>query len=85
MDSVSSLLIVNRYDNTTGTCTVPPGGDRDYYFSVFLTVFGGKFGFFDVELNGDLICTVTSNLTQISEFETTSCNGSAYAVEGKDS
>ena len=82
MDSITSLFIVYRYDNTTGTFTVPSGGDGDYYFSAFLTVFGGKFGYFDVEVNGKLICTISSNLTQTSEFETTSCNGVAYAVEG---
>ena len=69
-----------RYDNTTGTFTVPPGGDGTYYFFTFLTVFGQSY--FDVEINGELICTVSSNLTQTSEFEITSCNGAAYAVEG---
>ena len=43
---------------------------------------GGEFGYFYVEINGELICTIYSNLTQTSEFETTSCNGAAYAVEG---
>ena len=83
--SNTSLFIVCRYDNTTGTFTVPSGGNGYYYFSMFLTVNGGEFGYFDVEINGEVICTVYSNLTQTSEFETTSCNGAAYAVEGTHS
>ena len=74
MGSITSLFIVFRNDNMTGTFTVPPGGDGYYYFSVFLTVDGGEFGYFDVEVNGKRICTVFSNLTQTSEIdsETTS-------------
>ena len=30
MDFITSLFIVYRYDNTTGTFTVPPGGDGFY-------------------------------------------------------
>ena len=82
MDFITSLFIVCRYNNSTGIFTVPSGGNGYYYFSVFLTVNSGEFGYFDVEINGELICTVSSNLTQASEFETTSCNGAAYAVEG---
>ena len=35
MDSITSMFIVYRYDNTTRTFTVPPGGDGFYYFSVY--------------------------------------------------
>ena len=35
MNSITSLYIVYRYDNTTGSFTVPPGGDGFYYFSVY--------------------------------------------------
>ena len=35
MDSITSLFIVNRYDSTNGTFTVPPGGDGFYNFSVY--------------------------------------------------
>ena len=35
MDSIASLFIVYRYDSTTGTFTVPPGGDGFYYFYVY--------------------------------------------------
>ena len=73
-----------RYDSTTGTFTVPPGADGFYYFSVFLIVDGDIDAAFDVEINGELICTVFSDLTSSSanNSETTTCSGVAYAFEG---
>ena len=84
MDSTISLPIVYRYDNTTGIFTVPPGGDGFYYFSVFLMVVGAESSLFDVEHNGQLICTVYSDLTEspASDWEVTSCNAITNAVEG---
>ena len=35
MNTTTSLFIVCRYDSTTGTFTVPPGGDEYDYFSVY--------------------------------------------------
>ena len=29
------VIVVYRYNSTTGTFTVPPGGDGFYYFSVY--------------------------------------------------
>ena len=73
-----------RYDSSTGTFTVPPGGDGFYYFSSFLTAHGDESGTFDVELNGELTCTVYNDFTESpsSDYEITTCNGVAYAVEG---
>ena len=51
---------------------MPPGGAGYYYFSVFLTVDGDEAAYFDVELNGDLLCTVYGDLSE----------SVAYAVEG---
>ena len=64
---------------------MPPGGDGYYYFSVFLNVHGDIYVNFDVEVNGELLCTVNSDLTESStaaDFEITSCSGVTYAVEG---
>ena len=84
MDSTNSLIILCRYDNTTGTFTVPPGGDGFYYFSVFLIMVGDEGAGFDVELNGVLVCTAYSDLTEsvASDEEATSCNAIIEAVEG---
>ena len=66
-----------RYDSTTGTFTVPPGGDGYYYFSVYLRVNGDEAGTFDVEINGELLCTAYSDLTESSstDDQITSCSG----------
>ena len=88
LDTKALILLehsfICRYDSSTGTFTVPSGGDGLYYFSVFLIVDGAEFTYFDVELNGQLICTVYSDLTESSanDSETTTCSGVAYAVEG---
>ena len=59
MESTTSLpiLFISSCNSTTGTFTVPPGGDGVYYFSVYLLVIDGEFGIFDMTLNDDVICT----------------------------
>ena len=84
MDSITSLFIVYRYDSTTGTFTVSSGGDGYYYLSVFLTVDGGEYAYFNVEINGERICTAFSDQEESPENDSklTSCSGVVYAVEG---
>ena len=50
-DSTTYLLVIYRYDNTTGIFTVPPGGDGFYYFSVYLLVIPDEIGEFDIHFN----------------------------------
>ena len=78
------IALFSRYDSTTGTFTVPPGGDGFYYFSVFLTALGGKSVYFNVDHNGEEISTVYSDLTSSpsSDHEMASCSAIIYAVEG---
>ena len=45
------------YDSTTGTFTVPPGGDGFYYFSIYLFVQDGEYGRFDIQINGETLCS----------------------------
>ena len=63
---------------------MPPGGDGYYYLSIYLLVDGAESAYFDVELNGELICTVFSDLTEspITDDQITSCSGVTYAIEG---
>ena len=68
--SIASLFIVYRYDSTTGTFTVPSGGDGFYYFSVYLWVRPDRAAYFEIELNGELICTAASD---VNDYEMTSC------------
>ena len=83
-DSITCLFIASRYDSSTGTFTVPPGGNGYYYFSVYSRVNGDESAAFDVAINGERICTVYSDLTESpdSDSEATSCSGVTYAVEG---
>ena len=57
MESTTSLpiLFISSYDTTTGTFTVPPGGDGVYYFSVYLTVEPAEWARFDIRFNEDFI------------------------------
>ena len=79
------VMLFSRYDNTTGTFTVPPGGDGFYYFSVYLTTISSEYAYFDIEINGDRLCSAAADLTEISFGDeiVTSCNSVAQAVEGK--
>ena len=43
-----SLNFIYRYDSTTGSFTVPSGGDGFYYFSVYLLVHNGEYSRFDI-------------------------------------
>ena len=83
-DTITFLFIVYRYDSTTGTFTVPPGGDGYYYFSVYLLVDSDEWGRFNIEINGQILCTA-----QTYQLETTNgegqaaCSAAFYATEGK--
>ena len=79
MDSNTFLLVVCRYNNTTGTFTVPPGGDGFYLFSVYLWVRNDKNAAFDIRINGELLCTA---IAEASEYQMASCIAATYAVEG---
>ena len=63
---------------------MPPGGDGYYYFSAYMRTLGGERSIFDVELNGELICSVTADVqdSNTEDREITTCSGAAYAVEG---
>ena len=83
MDYITSLFVVYRYDSTTGAFTVPPGGDGYYYFSVYLLVDSDEFGRFNIELNGETMCTAQTDQTDtpINEGQAT-CSAASYASEG---
>ena len=86
MGSITSLFIVYRYDSTTGTFTVPPGGNGFYYLSTFLLGQSGELGSFEIEFNGERVCTAYSEQRETSGDDlTTSCTAIAYASEGTSS
>ena len=81
----NSCNFIYRYDTSTGTFTVPPGGDGFYYFSVYLSTVSIESAYFDVEVNGQLLCSAVGELTQMTSGDeiVASCNGIAEVVEGK--
>ena len=83
MDSITSLFIVYRYDNTTGTFTVPPAGDGFYYFSTHLHVRKGDYSYFDIQMNGNTLCTAFSDhLEGMIDAGPAVCSAIAYATPG---
>ena len=83
LPNVIILSTVIRYDSTTGTFTVPPGGDGFYYFSAYLVVEDRESGVFDIELNDETICTAfAQQIDTLNNEENTSCNAAVYVTEG---
>ena len=64
---------------------MPPGGDGFYYFSVYLTTNSDESASFDLEINGELLCSAIGELTQMESTDeiVASCHGIAHIVEGK--
>ena len=83
MDSTNSMLVVYRYDSTTGTFTVPSGADGFYFFSVYLLLENGKAASFDIRINGLRLCTAATDKTETPGDEgQAACNAAAYASAG---
>ena len=85
MDSVTSLFIVYRYDSTTGVFTVPPGGNGFYYFTVYVTTYTSEDAILDLEINGQVLCSITADLDEVADGDGwgISCSGVAQVMEGK--
>ena len=78
-----TIIIINRYDSTTGTFTVPSGGDGYYYFSAYFLVFTAEFALFDIQINGQVLCTARGDETQATiEEAQAGCSATTYATEG---
>ena len=75
---------VFRYDSTSGTFTVPVGGDGYYYFSTYFTVWYFEFALFDIQINGETICTARADrsATTFTDDGHTSCSAATFATEG---
>ena len=63
---------------------MPSGGEGYYYFSVFLTLFAGDAGFFDLQINGDTMCMAFTDKQGVSGGQDgqAACNVVAYITEG---
>ena len=63
---VCSISFIDRYDSTTGSFTVPPGGTGLYYFSTYLGVSVSEYGRFDMVLNDETVCTAEGDSSNVS-------------------
>ena len=62
---------------------MPSGGEGFYYFSSYMRTIGGELADFDIEINGERICSVTADITaSTGDREITSCSGASYLREG---
>ena len=65
---------------------MPPGGDGFYYFSVYFVVQYYDFTYFDLQINGETICTAYTDRADSdhSDYGHTSCSAVTFAAEGKN-
>ena len=64
---------------------MPAGGDGIYYFSVYFLLVNGKIGYFDMEINGQTICSAFARQTDGPNNDgPTSCVAVSYVTEGAE-
>ena len=83
IDNITSLFVIYRYDSTTGTFTLPSGGDGFYYFSVYYRVRNFEYGTFDIQINGEVLCTAHAEQQEVADSGQGACSGAIYATEGE--
>ena len=64
--------------------TVPRDGDGLYYFSVFVVVNATEYGFFDMELNDNIVCTVEPIDDNGNNRVSSSCSAVVRATAGDE-
>ena len=74
---------MSRYSISTGTFTVPPGGDGFYYLTTYLLVEAAELGRFDIHFNGEMICNAHAQTYDTLNEITSSCSAIVYGTEGK--
>ena len=60
---------------------MPPTGDGFYYFSSYLFVRVGKSGSFNIQINGEVLCTAETVHTTSNNGPVV-CGGASYIMEG---
>ena len=81
--STLQILVIDRYNSTTGTFTVPPGGDGHYYFSAYFLVSNTEFALFDIQINAEVLCTARGDERDATnEAAQAACSAATYATEG---
>ena len=62
---------------------MPSGGDGFYYFSIYLLVDSDEWGRFNIEMNGDMLCSAqTDNQSTASDEGQAACSAATYVAAG---
>ena len=81
----SLAMLLCRYNSTTGTFTIPVGGDGFYYFTIHMTVWLYETSTFDLKINGQNICSAEYVLYHptLPDISTGSCATITNATAGE--
>ena len=62
---------------------MPPGGDGYYYFSTYLMGEDNEFAYFNLEINGEVLCTIRVDQQQVfGDFPQSACSAAIYTTQG---
>ena len=64
---------------------MPPGGDGYYYFSTYLLGDDAEYAYFNLEVNGNFLCTIcvdNSDQGAVGDFPQSACSTAIYTAEG---
>ena len=62
--------------------TVPPGGSGLYYFSTYLLVNSGEWGYFNIVVNDVIVCTAYGDGESGPDWAEATCSAAMDVVEG---
>ena len=73
----------SRYNSTTGTFTVPSGGEGFYLFSVYLLGTILEESLFDIQINGETMCTIIMEQLETSlDALQAACSAAKFVAQG---
>ena len=76
------VTFICRYDSTTGRFTAPLGGDGFYYFSAYFVVRYNEYAVFDIQINGETLCTAYTDQQDPVDNGQAACSAATYVTEG---
>ena len=59
-----------------------PGGDGYYYFSTYFVVFHYEYAQFDIQINGQILCTAYTEQQDVFDPGQSACSATTNATEG---
>ncbi len=82
--SLAPTIFIFRYSDGPGKFVVPSGGAGLYFLSTYLTVNNAQRAIFNIEVNGQPVCTArgTKERSGASDTSLAACSGLAQLSEG---